>query len=109
MDSKTHKQLEEAKGYFYLGRLLEAYGILRRYFDRLPFKPEKGHAEYIGIFARVLLELGKENDLKFYMVELERLYQKSREPAIAYPLAVVYAYLSAPKMESAKAVLECAL
>ena len=106
MVTRAHKQLEEARALFHLGRLGEAYNILRRYFDRLPFLPEKGHAEYIGIFARILLELGKEYELKFYMGELERHYEKSHDPSIAYPLAVVYAYLSEPKMETAKAVLE---
>lgn len=106
METKIHKQLEKAKAHFYLGQMVEAYNLFRRYFDRLPFKPEKGHAQYIGIFARVLLELGKEYELKFYMVELERLYARSADPAIAYPLAVAYAYLSEPKLEAGRALLE---
>jgi len=106
MDSNIQKSLEGAKAHFYSLRLVECYNILRRYFDRLPFKPEKEHAEYIGMFARVLAELGKEYDLKFYLEELERHYEKVKSPAISYQLAVVYSYLSEPKMESARRIFE---
>jgi len=92
MDSQIINELERAKDYFYSWRLVEAYNILKRYFDRLPFKPEKAHATYISIFVRTLLELGKEYDLKFYMGELERHYERDNEPAVAYQLAVIYSY-----------------
>ena len=72
MGPKLHTQLEEAKACFYSWRLVEAYNILRRYFDRLPFQPEPEHAEYIGLFVRTLAELGKDYELKFYVTELER-------------------------------------
>jgi tetratricopeptide (TPR) repeat protein len=106
MDSKANKQLQAAKAYFYSWRLLDAYNVLRRYFDRLPFRPESGHAEYIGMFARILIELGKESELKFYMAELEKHFAQNSTPAIAYPLAVVYCYASVPKLEAAKEIFE---
>lgn len=106
MDLKTQKYLEEAKTHFYSWRLVESYNILRRFFDRLPFKPELEHAEYIGMFARVMMELGKEHELKFYLGELERLNETLESPAISYSLAVVYTYLTPPKMEKAKTILE---
>ena len=59
METKIQKELEKAKEYFYQLKLAEAYSILRRYFDRLPFKPEPQHGEYMGMFIRVLSELGK--------------------------------------------------
>jgi hypothetical protein len=106
MDSKIRKNLEQAKAQFYSLHLIEAYNIFRRYFDRLPFQPEPEHAEYIGMFARILAELGKEYDLNFYLGELERLHDKLRDPAIAYQLAVVYAYLSEPRLETSRKLLD---
>ena len=106
MDAKTKAQLEQAKAYHYQWRHQEAYGILRRFFDRLPFRPEHEHAEYIGIFVRLLLELGKENELKFYMNELERLYSCYKDPAVGYQLAYVYTFSSDPRYKAAKAIFE---
>jgi len=106
MDSKLHNQLEEAKVHFRSWRLLESYHILRRYFDRLPFQPEKEHAEYIGIFVRVLLELGKEFELKFYMKELERHYEISKRPEIGYPLGMIFCFISEPRLETARGIFE---
>ena len=106
MDSKNHKLLEKAKVYFYSWRMLEAYNIYRRYFDRLPFAPEKEHAEHIGLFVRILFELGKEFELKFYLSELERHYEKSKAPFIAYTLGVVYSYSGQLKMEAARSLFE---
>lgn len=94
MDSKIHKQLEEAKSLFYSHRLVEAYNILRRFYDRLPFEQRPEHAEYIAMFARILAELGKESDLKFYLAELERLYEKYKSPGLGYQLGFVYTYTS---------------
>jgi len=106
MDSKINKQLEEAKALFYSHRLVEAYNVLRRFYDRLPFEQRPEHAEYIGMFARVLAELGKENDLRFYLAELERLYQRDRSPALGYQLGFVYSYLRESKPEQAKKLFE---
>lgn len=106
MDSKIHKQLEEARELFYSRRLVEAYNILRRFYDRLPFEHREEHAEYIGMFARVLAELGKENDLKFYLSELERLYEKHRSPGLGYQLGFLYRYLPKPRSEEAKRLFE---
>jgi len=109
MASNTLKNLEQAKAYFYSLRLVEAYNILRRYFDRLPFQPEPEHAEYIGMFARTLSELGKEYDLNFYLGELERLFEKMKSPEIAYQLSVVYLYLPEPRVEASKKLLDFVL
>lgn len=98
--------LSQAKEHFYALRLLEAYTLFRRFFDRLPFQPEKRHAEYIGMFARVLAELGKTSELKFYMGELERWHARLKDPAIAYQLAIVYSYLPEPRTESARQLFE---
>src|SRR5687768_15731174 len=106
MESKNQKQLEEAKALFYAWRLVEAYNIFRRYFDRLPFKPERAHAEYIGMFVRTLVELGKDYELKFYVAELERWHEKARLPEIAYPLAFVYYHLTPPRFEASRALFE---
>lgn len=106
MDSKNRQLLEKAKACAYAWKMLEAYNIFRRFFDRLPFAPQEEHAEYIGLFVRVLFELGKEFELNFYLSELERLYEKSKEPYIAYPLGVVYSYSGQPKMEAARMLFE---
>ncbi len=106
MESKNRTQLEEAKAYFYAWRLVEAYNIFRRYFDRLPFKPEKEHAEYIGMFVRTLVELGKEYELKFYVSELEKWHERTRLPEVQYSLGVVYRYLNPPKLEACRALFE---
>jgi len=105
MDAKTQKQLEEAKEHFYALRLVEAYNILRRYFDRIPFQQEDGHAELIGIFARTLAELGKEYELKFYMGEFEKILEKTKNPLVGYQLATIYCFGSEPRIERAKSIL----
>lgn len=106
MTPKQTLLLEEAREHFYAWRMLEAYNIFRRFFDRLPFSPEKEHAEYIGPFVRVLFELGKEFELKFYLAELEKLYQKQKHPHIAYALGFLYSYSGLEKMEAARHVFE---
>jgi tetratricopeptide (TPR) repeat protein len=106
METKIHKQLDEARGHFYSWRMVEAYNIFRRFFDRLPFRLEKEHAENISMFVRVLGELGKINELKFYVGELERHYEKSKDPVITYALAVVYSNSSVQRPESARKLLD---
>lgn len=106
MDSKIHKQLEEAKSLFYSHRLVEAYNILRRFYDRLPFEHRPEHAEYIAMFARILAELGKENDLRFYLSELERLYERDRNPGLGYQLGFIYSYLRDGRPEDARRLFE---
>ncbi len=49
MNSKLEKQLEEAKAHFYAWRMLDAYNILRRFFDRLPFQPDKKEIVYLFV------------------------------------------------------------
>jgi len=106
MESKTRTQLEEAKAYFYAWRLVEAYNLFRRFFDRLPFKPEKEHAEYIGMFVRTLVELGKEYELKFYVAELEKLRLRQQIPEVDYSLGVVFRYLDPPRLEACRTLFE---
>jgi tetratricopeptide (TPR) repeat protein len=106
MESKTKTDLEKAKALFYSWRLLEAYQIFRRYYDRLPFKPEPEHAEYIGMFTRTLLELGKDWELKFYMSELEKLYGKSKNPCVGFQLALIYCNGKNQDLKSAKIILD---
>ncbi|MBI1859750.1 MAG: hypothetical protein HYR96_02385 [Deltaproteobacteria bacterium] len=106
MANTSENLLIQAKEHFYALRLLESYAIFRRFFDRIPFQPEKRHAEYIGMFARLLAELGKTSELKFYMGELERWQSKLHDPSIAYQLAIVYSYLPEPRIESARRIFE---
>ena len=106
MAKTSETLLEQAKQHFYALRLLDAYAIFRRYFDRIPFQPEKQHAEYIGMFARTLTELGKTAELKFYMGELERWNAKLKDPTIAYQLAIVYSYMPEPRIELARQIFE---
>ncbi len=97
MKTDPFQSLEEGKRLFYEWRLAEAYHCFRRYFDRIPFKPEKEHAENMGMFVRILLELGKDFELKFYLSELEKWFSRSKSPEIAFALAVVYRYQDPPK------------
>ncbi len=106
METKTQKELEKAREYFYQLKLVECYNILRRYFDRLPFKPEKEHGEFIGMFIRVLSELGKKNELSFYVTELEKLEPKMGCPFITYQLAVAYVNTEPPQTRLAASLLE---
>ena len=106
MDAKTKTQLEQAKAYCHEWRLQEAYSIFRRYFDRLPFQPEAEHSEYIGLFVRVLLELGKEYELRFYMHELERLYERGKDPALGYQLAYIYVFVDEARPKAARQIFE---
>ncbi|MFM8312689.1 MAG: hypothetical protein ACKOA8_00215, partial [Deltaproteobacteria bacterium] len=106
METKTQIELEKAKEYFYQLKLIESYNILRRFFDRLPFKPEPQHGEYIGMFIRVLSELGKKNELSFYVTELEKLEPKIQSPMISYQLAVAYVNADPPQLRLAVSLLE---
>ncbi len=106
MTAKQLTLLEEAREHCRSWRVLEAYNIFRRYFDRLPFSPEKEHAEYIGWFVRTLFELGKDFELKFYLSELEKLYQKRKDPHIAYTLGFIYSFSGPEKMESSRQIFE---
>ncbi|MSP18934.1 MAG: hypothetical protein EXR74_05125 [Bdellovibrionales bacterium] len=106
MELKTQKELAKAKSYFYQLKLIEAYNILRRYFDRLPFKPEKEHAEFIGMFVRILSELGKNSELSFYSSALQKLEKEIESPSITYQLAVVYVNADPPLLKLAIPLLE---
>src|SRR4051812_46493744 len=102
MKTKIEDQLEEAKAHFYAWRMLDAYNLFRRFFDRLPFQPDPRHAEYIGIFVRILGELGRISELKFYVAALERQYAREKNPVIGFALVVVYTNMSEPRPETSK-------
>jgi len=106
MENKTQKELDKAKEHFYALRLVDCYNILRRYFDRLPFKPEREHGEYIGMFVRVLSEIGKKNELAFYLTELEKLEPKMGCSFVTYQLAVAYVNAEPPQHRQAVELLE---
>lgn len=89
MIEKQKKELEKAKEYFFSWQLNEAYSILRRFFDRLPFAPELDHALYLSYFIRCMLELGKERELDFYLKQIEQLSAKWKTPELSYQLAEV--------------------
>ena len=72
MKDRIHKDLERAKVLCHAGDLLETYTLLKRYFDRLPFHAEQEHSQLISMFVWCLGELGRENDLKFYVGQLEK-------------------------------------
>ncbi len=107
MEKKITEQLEEARAHFYACNMAEAYRILRRFYDRLPFNVEESHSEYLPIFVRVLLELGKNEELKFYVKELEKQCQGSPLAAHRYALSVVYIHeKGATALERARRLLE---
>lgn len=91
MGNDSKRDIERARNLFYNWNLLGAYAIYKRLFDRLPFEVQSAHCESIGYFLRTLLELGKEYELKFYLGEIERLYQLQKSPELGYQLATVYA------------------
>jgi len=109
MTDAQKRDLERAVACCYAWRLHEAYAIFRRYFDRLPFHPEAEHAEYIGLFTRVLSELGKERELEFYQRVLEHLTQHSQDPRLIFPLAVVYRQTSEAFPEKSRQLFELIL
>jgi len=106
MDPKIQNSLAEARTHAHALRFVEAYNLFRRYFDRLPFQPEESHAEYISLFVRILFELGRDFDLKFYLQELEKIYDRTGSSWAAYSLAVVYSYSDTPKGEATRTLLE---
>ena len=98
--------LPEAVAYFKKHQFFQAYKLLRRFFDRMPFEAEKKHTEYISLFARCLLELGKQRELEFYMRVLEKNQERKFCPETAFTLSVIYAYSDFPKRRQAKELLE---
>ena len=105
MHEKQRKELEKARELFFSWELHEAYAILRRFFDRLPFAPEKEHALYLSYFIRCLLELGKERELQFYVNQIEALYDKWKTPELAYQLAEVFCLGPEKSIPKAKQLL----
>lgn len=106
MADKYLKDLERAKDLFYSWKIHEAYLLLRRFFDRLPFSPKREHALYLSYFVRCLLELGKERELNFYRNQIEFLARKSRTPDLFYQLAEVYCLGPKKNISTAKSLLE---
>lgn len=106
MADKHLKDLERAKELFYGWKLNDAYLILRRFFDRLPFSPQKEHALYLSYFVRCLLELGKDRELNFYRNQIETLARKWRTPDLLYQLAEVYCLGPQKNISAAKTLLE---
>lgn len=109
MDQKIHTDLERAVKHLYEWRLKEAYTIFKRYYDRLPFKPERGHLKYIGMFVRTLFELGKNRELQFYVTTLESIYERTKAPEIGYQLAFLYIDENHSNIKLAKNILESIL
>lgn len=106
MAEKHLKDLERAKKLFYGWKLHEAYLLLRRFFDRLPFNPQQEHALYLSYFVRCLLELGKDRELNFYRAQIESLARKWRTPDLFYQLAEVYCLGPQKNISTAKSLLE---
>jgi len=106
MAERNLKDLERAKEFFYSWKLHDAYLLLRRFFDRLPFNPQKEHALYLSYFIRCLLELGKERELSFYRNQVEVLAQKWKTPDLFYQLAEIYCLGPQKNITAAKKLLE---
>lgn len=109
MNSSLEKQLAEARALFYSWRLAEAYTKLRRFFDRLPFEPTPQHAEYMAMFVRTIVELGKERELEFYRSILEDLCPQKQDVNLYYALGLLYRFSWPPKWALAEKMLEQAL
>lgn len=84
MNQRILQDLGKAKALYSELRLAEVYPLLKRFFDRLPFKYEPEHAEYFGMFVRTLFELGKESELQFYALEFEKIAKKDQDPWVRY-------------------------
>jgi tetratricopeptide (TPR) repeat protein len=102
MDELQRKYLAQAEIHYHGGRIPEAYGILRRFFDRLPFQQTPEHAKYLGYFIRSLLELGKEFELNFYLREIERIHASRPSNETTFMLAVVYLFGAPHQQKKAK-------
>lgn len=104
MNTRITKDLDKAKALYKDLRLAEAYPILRRLYDRLPFSYLPEHAEYFGMFIRTLFELGKESELEFYANEFEKISKKDKSPLIRYH--TVYAMIELEKYPQSYAITE---
>lgn len=106
MGNRAGFELEKAKEHFQALRLQDAYTLFRRFYDRLPFRHQPEHAEYMGMFIRVLYELGRENELFFYRKELEKLFHQYRSAELGYQLAMTYLTENRSDLIHAKDLLE---
>ncbi len=61
------------------------------------------------MFARTLLELGKEYELKFYLSELERLYSITQMPEFGFQVGVIYSTGSFINFKIAKELFEAVI
>lgn len=58
------------------------------------------------MFARTLVELGKDYELKFYLTELEKLYAATNSPEIAFQMGVIYSRGAFANILLAKSLFE---
>jgi hypothetical protein len=96
MRPSQEEKLVEARQYFYRYQFRQAYHIYRQAFSSLPFQITQSQLDHIGHYMRVLLELDRMGELKFYLPILERNYEQSASPQIGYALAYVH-YFTASK------------
>ena len=102
MEELQRKFLAQAELHYHAGRIPEAYGILRRFYDRLPFQQTAEHAKYLGYFIRTLLEMGKAFELNFYLREIERIHETRPTPETTFMLAVMYLFGAPHQYKKAK-------
>jgi len=106
MDKIQVSELNRACQLYLNLRLKEAYPLFRRFFDQLPVRPQKEHADYFGQFIRVLYELGREDELSFYRNTLENLYRDTATTEIGYQLGMSYLTSDEIQVKTAKRIFE---
>lgn len=90
MTSKNEAKLQLAREHFLAYRFRPAYHLYRQLFSTLPFQLDEQQLEHIGCYARVLLELDKREELRFYIPTLEKYFAQRSSDQIEYALGYIY-------------------
>lgn len=87
------EKLAEAQEYFRCYQFRLAYNVYRQAFSAMPFQISQAHLEHISYYARVLLELDRLEELRFYLPILEQHYEKGAGPYVGYALGYIHSFL----------------
>jgi len=90
MRPTNEAKLEIAREHFYSYRFRAAYHAYHKLFSSLPFKLDEVQLEHIGFYVRVLHELDRVEELRFYIPTLEKYYGIRPTDQLAYALGYVY-------------------
>ncbi len=93
MRPSQEEKLAEARRYFFAYQFRQAYHLYHQAFSTLPFQVVDSQLDHMGHFIRVLLELDRMEELKFYIPILEAHCEKVKGRYAGYALGFIHFYM----------------